>query len=94
MTDIAKISNINIGDVAKFQNVAIGSLSKIMSLDINLVLTWATKNTIATARDGHTQHGTGSASLIAGGYNGSAALTSSEEFAGTNWSSGGALSCS
>ena len=54
MTDIAKISNINIGDVAKFQNVAIGSLSKIMSLDISLVLTWSTKNTVATARDGHT----------------------------------------
>ena len=60
MTDIAKISNIAIGNVAKFQNVAIGSLSKIMNLDISLALTWATKNTLSTARQGHTQHGTGS----------------------------------
>ena len=57
MVDIAKISNINIGDVAKFQNVAIGSLSKIMNLDISLALPQSTEPTISTSRPGPTQQG-------------------------------------
>ena len=93
--EVKKLNTIAIASVKNVNGITDANLKKLNTLEFTgyTALTWATGNTIATSRDGHTQHGTATDGMITAGYNGSASLQSTEEFNGSTWGviSGGDL---